>query len=80
MMNLIKHHRLHIPNALALLAVVLLLITGVAGLDTNQETYFSGQDNAPALKVDVKAAEGINDAAGQKRRGLNLGLMLFPRR
>ncbi len=75
MKTLLPHHRLQIPNSLAMLAAVLLLVTSVVGFNTNQEVFTSEQNTTPSIKVDT----GINDSAENKRRGLNLGLLLFRR-
>ncbi len=75
MKNLLPHRRLQIPNSLAMLAAVLLLVTSVVGFKTNQEVFTSEQNSTPSIKVDTD----INDSAEHKRRGLNLGLLLFRR-
>ena len=93
MMNLLPHHRFHIPNSLAIFAAVLLLVTSVVGFETNQEKvrpgtgreaglghiYSSDQEATPSTKVSTNTNDGINDSAEHKRRGLNLGLLLFRR-
>ena len=79
MMNLLPHHRFHIPNGLAVFAALLLLVTSVVGFETNQEVFSSGQDVTPSIKVEINTNDSINDSAENKRRGLNLGLLLFRR-
>ena len=79
MMNLLPHHRLHIPNSLAIFAAVLLLVTSVVGFETNQETYSSGQEATTSIKANTDTDHSISDSAEHKRRGLNLGLLLFRR-
>ena len=79
MMNLLPHHRFHIPNSLAIFAAVLLLVTSVVGFETKQEINSSGQEATTTLKVNTDTNEGISDSAEHKRRGLNLGLLLFRR-
>ena len=79
MKNLLPHHRLQIPNSLAIFAAVLLLVTSVVGFETNQEVNSSGQETTTTLKVNTDSNEGISDSAEHKRRGLNLGLLLFRR-
>ena len=75
MTNLQPHRRLRIPNSLAMLAAVLLLVTSVVSFNPDQEVLSPGQKAIPSLKVDTN----INDSAENKRRGLNLGLLLFRR-
>ena len=79
MMNLLPHHIFHIPNSLAMFAALLLLVTSVVGFENNQEVFSSGQDVTPSIKVDTNTNDSINDSAEHKRRGLNLGLLLFRR-
>ncbi len=74
-------------------AALLLLISSVVGYETNQEkvrlqssreaglsqVYSSGQEVMSPVKADSAENDSINDAADHKRRGLNLGLLLFRR-
>ena len=75
MMNLRPHRRVQIPNSLAIFAALLLLISSVAGFETNQEAVTSG----PKTKVSVRTEDSINNAVKSKSRGLKLGLLLFRR-
>jgi len=79
MMNLLPHHRFHIPNSLAVFAAVLLLITSVVGFETSQEVSSSGQQSIISVKAESAEKPRIGDTVKQKRRGLNLGLPLFRR-
>lgn len=79
MVHLIPHHRIHIPNVLAVLAAVLLLISSVAGVETDQEVYSSGQEIKSSANIESKKEDSINDVVENKRRGLNFGLSLFRR-
>lgn len=79
MMNLIPHHRFHIPNTLAIFAAVLLLVTSVVGFETRQEVQSSGQDIITSVKTESAEKSRISDTVQKKRRGLNLGLPLFRR-
>ena len=79
MMNLLPHHRRHIPNGLAIFAAVLLLISSSAGFNTDQETHLSSQQGTPSAKVEASGDDTLNDSARSGRSGLNLGLFLFRR-
>ena len=79
MMNLRPHHRIHIPNTLAMFAVLLLLISSATGFDTSQEADTSGQHATISVKADNTGNEIIDTSASKKSRGLNLGLLLFRR-
>jgi len=79
MMNLRPYRRIHIPNTLAIFAVVLLLISNAAGFITGQEADASGQQATQSVKAESTENEGINTSASTKSRGLNLGLLLFRR-
>ncbi len=79
MLNLIPHHRLHVPNGLAMLAAILLLISSVASFNSSSEVHSSGVDAIPAIKAESPDSDGINDGVASKRRGLNLGFLLFRR-
>ena len=79
MMNLHPHNRFHIPNGLAMFADLLLLVSGVVGFDANPEVISSGKEIISSVKADSAEIDGIDDAVEHKRRGLNLGLLLFRR-
>ncbi len=79
MLNLLPHHRFYIPNTLAIFAALLLLITSIVGFESDQEVISSGQVVTQSIKVDANANDSVNDSAEHKRRGLNLGLLLFRR-
>ena len=79
MLNFRPHYRVHIPNTLAILAVVLLLISSVTGIETNQEANASGQQTTNSVKADNTGNESMNISASKKSRGLNLGFLLFRR-
>ena len=79
MMNLLPHHRLQIPNSLAIFAAVLLLVSSVVGFESKQKINSSGQEATTSMKVNTDASDSINESAEHKRRGLNLGLLLFRR-
>ena len=79
MLHMTPHHRLHIPNGLAVLAAVLLLITSYAGYQSNQDADPAGMNSAPSATVNSDENDKVNDAVTNKRRGLNLGLLLFRR-
>ena len=79
MTHLLPNHRIRIPNGLAVAAALLLLASSVVGYESSQDIYSSGQGVAPASNVDTSDNDGVNDAAEHKRRGLNLGLLLFRR-
>lgn len=79
MMNLIHHHRLHVPNTLAVFAAVLLLISVAVGYDNTRDGYSSSQETTSSTKIEVSGDENISDAIENKGRGLKLGLLLFRR-
>jgi len=79
MTNLLPHHRFHIPNSLAIFAAVLLLVTSVVGFETKQTINSSGQEATTSMKVNTDTDDSISDSVEHKRRGLNLGLLLFRR-
>jgi hypothetical protein len=79
MMNLIPHHRIHIPNGLAMFAALILLVSSVIGFEANQDSHSAGQETMMSAKINSAKNDGIIDSAEQKPRGLNLGLLLFRR-
>jgi len=79
MMNFRPQYRVHIPNTLAIFAVVLLLISSVTGFETSQQANASGQQTTNSIKADSAGNESINTSASRKSRGLNLGLLLIRR-
>ena len=79
MMNLLPHHRFHIPNILAIFAALLLLVTSVTGFESEQEGYASSQETISSANVECADTDYANEAMEQKSSGLNLGLLLFRR-
>jgi len=79
MLHLTPHHRLHIPNGLAVLAAVLLLVSSYAGHQSDQGADTSGKSSASSATVTSDDNDKVNDTVTSKRRGLNLGLLLFRR-
>ena len=75
MMKLIPHHRFHVPNGLAVFAALLLLISIAVGYETEQEVFSSGTEATPSTQADTTDS----GTTQHKRRGLNLGLLLFRR-
>ena len=79
MMNLLPHHRLHIPNGLAVFAALLLLVSSAIGFNTSQETSSFSQSATATASAEAEDGKDFNHAAGQERRGLKLGFLLFRR-
>lgn len=79
MMNLLQHHRFHIPNGLAIFAALLLLVTSVIGFENGQEGYSSNQATISPVDLECADTDYANEAMENKPRGLNLGLLLFRR-
>lgn len=79
MMNIRPHHRVHIPNSLAIFAAALLLISTVSGFETHRKASFSGEETTISAKADNTGNDSANNATKIKSRGLNLGLLLFRR-
>ena len=73
MMNLRKYHRIQIPNSLAMFAALLLIISTIAGIESNKEAVTSGQES----RVSVKADDPNKNIVKSKSSGLKLGLLLF---
>ncbi|MBT8076644.1 MAG: hypothetical protein KJN61_09250 [Gammaproteobacteria bacterium] len=71
------HRRLRIPNSLAMVAALLLLITSVTGFESNREVNPSAQETVNAAKPESAGKNNVNDGVETKRRGLNLGFLLF---
>ncbi len=79
MLNLTPHHRLHVPNGLAVLAAVLLLAISAANFNSGSEADRSGAKASHAVTAESSESESIDDGVVSKRRGLNLGSLLFRR-
>ena len=78
MMNLLHRHRAHIPNGLAILAALMLLVSSVYGINSTQ-TADSAAETTVAATTDTGGSSAGEDLRLNKRRGLNLGLLLFRR-
>jgi hypothetical protein len=77
MMNLLHRHRAHIPNGLAILAALMLLVSSVYGVNSTQTTDSTAQQTVATTNTGESTAG--EDLGAKKRRGLNLGLLLFRR-
>ena len=70
MMKFRPQYRVHVPNTLAIFAVVLLLISSVTGVENNQETNASGQQITNSVKVDSAGDREVEGrAVDQVKRG-----------
>lgn len=78
-MNLRPHRRLQVPNSLAVLAVLLLLISTAANLESGLEASSSGQETIMSADADNSAGDRVHTASKNKSRGLNFGLLFFRR-
>ena len=79
MLNLLKHHRLHVPNGLAMIAAILLLVSSAIGYNAGQDLQTPNQQNVTVAKIETSESDMGGDVVKPKRRGLNLGLLLFRR-
>ena len=79
MTHLTPNHRIRIPNGLAILAALLLLTSSVVGYESSLDVHSADANMAPSSNVESAEKDSITDTAQQKRRGLNLGLLLFRR-
>ena len=79
MLNLLKHHRIHIPNGLAMFAAILLLASSAIGYNATQDLKTSDQQTVTTAKVETSESDMGGDVVQPKRRSLNLGLLLFRR-
>jgi hypothetical protein len=79
MLNLTPHNRLHVPNRLAMLAAVLLLVISAFGFDSRSEISSSGADASHSAISESVNNDDIDNDVTSKRRGLNLGSLLFRR-
>ena len=78
MMNLLHRHRAQIPNGFAILAALMLLVSSVYGVNSTQTTDSTAQQTVAAT-TDTGGSTVSEDMGAKKRRGLNLGLLLFRR-
>ena len=79
MMNLLHRHRAHIPNGLAILAALMLLVSSVYGINSTQNPESTAQQTVATATADTGGNTASEDVGAKKRRGLNLGLLLFRR-
>jgi len=79
MLNLLKHHRIHVPNGLAMFAAILLLASSAIGYNATQDLQTPDRQIAANAEVETSQSDLGGDAVEKKRRSLNLGLLLFRR-
>jgi len=77
MLNLRPHHRVRIPNSLAIFAVLLLLVSGFAGFQTRQEANYSGLQTTLSTQAEKTESDSINNATKTRSSGLKLDFLLF---
>ncbi len=79
MLNLLRHHRFHVPNGLAVAAAILLLASSVGGFNSDSGMHSSSAGSTPSVQAESPDSAGADDTLEQKRSGLNLGFLLFRR-
>jgi hypothetical protein len=79
MLNLLHHHRVHIPNGLAMFAAIVLLASSAIGYNATQDLQTPDQQIATTAKMETSESDMGGDVVEPKRRSLNLGLLLFRR-
>ena len=79
MLNTAPHNRFHIPNGLAILAAVILLLSSAVSENTDSDIQASGTDSMASGQIESTDDRKLNDTAGHKRRGIKLGHLLFRR-
>jgi len=79
MLNLRPHHRIHIPNSLAVVAVLLLLIVSAANFVSVNDGVSPGQASSISTNTEGASNDNVINASAKKSRRINLGLMLFRR-
>ncbi len=79
MLNLLKHHRIHVPNGLAIFAAILLLASTAIGYNAKQDMHTPDQQIVTTAQAETSESDMGGDVVQPKRRSLNLGLLLFRR-
>lgn len=80
MIKLLKHQRIQIPNSLAIVAALVLVVSSITGFEANQQVDSYGRGNVQTVQTDSSETDSINNAAKNKSRRFNIGSLLFPRR
>jgi len=79
MLNLTRHSKFQVPNTLAVIAAILLLVSSFTGMSSNPESDASGLGPASAVRVESADNDSIDKTAEHEHRGLNLEFLLFRR-
>lgn len=79
MINLPSHHRVQIPNSLAIAAALVLVISSIVGFDSNQEAGSSERASMPTANANSVETDSISGTVENKPRGINIGSLLFRR-
>lgn len=77
MIKPLKHQRFQIPNGLAIVAAVVLVVSSIVGFDANREVHSSSQ---VAVQTDSTGTDSISKTTEEKSRRLNIGSLLFHHR
>jgi len=79
MLNLLHHHRVHIPNGLAIFAAILLLASTAIGYRASPSAYITDQETVTTAKIEASESDMGGEVTQKKHRSLNLGLLFFRR-
>jgi hypothetical protein len=80
MIKLLKHQRVQIPNGIAIVAAVVLVVSSIIGFEANREAYSPNRDNERTAQTVGTETDSINNAAENKSRQFNIGSLLFRRK
>ena len=80
MIKLLPHHRLHIPNSLAMFAALVLIVSSVVGFEENQTSAINtGQENSPVIQTNTAETDSVSNSVEKKSRSFSIGSLLFRR-
>ena len=75
MLRLTKHRMTQVPNGLAVVAALLLLVTAVAGV--NRTTRVEAEAKALAARAEAVVAQVEADESAVRDKGFKMSLFLF---
>ena len=80
MIKLLPHHRLHIPNSLAMFAAFVLVVSSVIGFEENQASAINtGLETAPVIQTNTAKTDSIPNSLEKKSRRFSIGSLFFRR-
>ena len=79
MIKLLSHHRVRIPNSLAIAAALLLVTSSIVGFESTRTAGSEQATGISGVQASNAGTDSIDNPGNKKPRNLNIGSLLFRR-